>query len=105
MRRKVPTERLQGLLESENGLTTAEAASRAQAFGSNDIVEAPPGTWRDLARDTLRDIKKDPSRTMVVIDPRKTETAKLAHTHLQPRPGTDAFLIAAILGIECVRVC
>ena len=55
MRRKVPTERLQGLLESETGLTTAEAASRAQAFGSNDIVEAPPGTWRDLARDTLRD--------------------------------------------------
>ena len=55
MRRKVPTERLQGLLESENGLTTAEATSRAQLFGSNDIVEAPPSTWRDLARDTLRD--------------------------------------------------
>ncbi|MEP6864286.1 MAG: molybdopterin-dependent oxidoreductase [Deltaproteobacteria bacterium] len=51
------------------------------------------------ARDTLRDLKSDPARTMIVIDPRKTETAKLAHTHLQPRPGTDAFLIAAILGI------
>lgn len=51
------------------------------------------------ARDTLRDIKSDPARTMVVIDPRLTETAKLADVHLQPRPSTDAFLIAAILGI------
>ena len=51
------------------------------------------------ARDTLRDIKSDPARTMVVIDPRRTETAKLADVHLQLRPSTDAFLIAAILGI------
>jgi anaerobic selenocysteine-containing dehydrogenase len=28
------------------------------------------------ARDTLRDIKQDPKRTLVVIDPRRTETAK-----------------------------
>jgi anaerobic selenocysteine-containing dehydrogenase len=50
------------------------------------------------ARDVLRDIKADPARTMVVIDPRRTETARLADIHLQPRPGTDAFLMAAILG-------
>jgi P-type Ca2+ transporter type 2C len=55
MRRKVPTERRKGLLESESGLTTALATTRNQLYGSNDIVEAPPGTWRDLARDTLRD--------------------------------------------------
>lgn len=51
------------------------------------------------ARDTLRDLKKSASRTMVVIDPRRTETARSADVHLQPRPGTDAFLMAAILGI------
>ncbi len=51
------------------------------------------------ARDTLRDIRKDPKRTMVVIDPRRTETAKLADIHLQLRPGTDAFLMSAILAI------
>lgn len=51
------------------------------------------------ARDTLRDLKKDPQRTMVVIDPRRTETAKLADIHLQLRPGTDAFLMSAILAI------
>jgi anaerobic selenocysteine-containing dehydrogenase len=51
------------------------------------------------ARDTLRELKKDPGRTMVVIDPRRTETARLADVHLQLRPGTDAFLMAAILAI------
>lgn len=51
------------------------------------------------ARDTLRDLKKDGARTMVVVDPRKTETARAADVHLQLRPGTDAFLIAAILAI------
>ena len=55
MRRKVPTDRLEGLIESESGLTTADAASRRELYGWNDIVEAPPGTWRELARDTLRD--------------------------------------------------
>lgn len=51
------------------------------------------------ARDTLKELRKDPSRTMVVIDPRRTETAKQADIHLQLRPGTDAFLMAAMLGI------
>ncbi len=55
MRRKVPTERLESLLDSERGLTAEAAATRAHLYGTNDIVEAPPGTWRDLARDTLRD--------------------------------------------------
>ncbi len=51
------------------------------------------------ARDTLKSLSKDAARTMVVVDPRKTETARLADVHLQLRPGTDAFLLAAILAI------
>lgn len=51
------------------------------------------------ARNTLRDIQKDEKRTMVVIDPRVTETAKMADIHLQLRPGTDAFLMSAMLSI------
>ncbi len=51
------------------------------------------------ARDTLRDLSKSATRTMVVVDPRKTETARLADVHLQVRPGTDAFLMAAMLGL------
>ncbi|MEP0920002.1 molybdopterin-dependent oxidoreductase [Leptolyngbya sp. DQ-M1] len=49
------------------------------------------------ARRTLKQIAKDPSRTLIVIDPRRTETAQLADIHLQLRPGTDAFLLAAML--------
>jgi anaerobic selenocysteine-containing dehydrogenase len=51
------------------------------------------------ARDTLRAIEKDPSRTMVVVDPRRSETARQADIHLQLRPGTDAYLMAAMLAI------
>ena len=51
------------------------------------------------ARDTLKHIKKDPERTMVVVDPRLTETAKMADIHLQLRPGGDAWLMSAMLAI------
>jgi anaerobic selenocysteine-containing dehydrogenase len=49
------------------------------------------------ARAVLREIAKDAARTLVVIDPRRTETAELADVHLQVRPGTDAFCLAALL--------
>jgi anaerobic selenocysteine-containing dehydrogenase len=48
------------------------------------------------ARLTLRNIAKDPARTIIVIDPRRTETAELAEFHLQVRPGRDAWLLAAM---------
>ncbi len=51
------------------------------------------------ARDTLKALKKAPNRTMVVIDPRRTETAEMADIHLQLKPGTDAFLLTAMLAI------
>lgn len=34
--------------------------------------------------------------TLVVVDPRRTRTAKLADRHLAPRPGSDALLLAAL---------
>jgi anaerobic selenocysteine-containing dehydrogenase len=48
------------------------------------------------ARLTLRNIARDPARTIIVIDPRRTETAELAELHLQVRPGRDAWLLAAM---------
>jgi anaerobic selenocysteine-containing dehydrogenase len=51
------------------------------------------------ARAVLREIARDPARTLVVIDPRRTETADLADFHLPVRPGTDAFCLAALLGV------
>ncbi len=51
------------------------------------------------ARATLRAIAGDPGRALIVVDPRRTETAELADFHLQVRPGTDAFCLSAILGV------
>ncbi|MCH7334951.1 molybdopterin-dependent oxidoreductase [Acinetobacter sp. NIPH 2699] len=51
------------------------------------------------ARDTLKHIKKDPHRTMVVFDPRVTETAKQADIHVQLKPGSDAYLMSAMIAI------
>ena len=51
------------------------------------------------ARATLREIAADPKRALIVVDPRRTETAELADWHLQVRPGTDAFCLSAILGV------
>lgn len=51
------------------------------------------------ARVVLKDIARDPERTLIVIDPRRTETAELADIHLQVRPGTDAHLLAAMAGV------
>ncbi len=48
------------------------------------------------ARKLLNDIAADPARTLVVIDPRRTETAALADFHLQVKPGRDAWLLAAM---------
>src|SRR3984893_1717523 len=49
------------------------------------------------AREQLNQIRKDPGRKMIVIDPRRTETAEMADLHLAVRPGADAFLLGAIL--------
>jgi anaerobic selenocysteine-containing dehydrogenase len=51
------------------------------------------------ARTTLKEIARDPARTMIVIDPRRTETADLADIHLRLRPGTDAWCLAALAAI------
>ena len=49
------------------------------------------------ARDQLNGMRKDPQRKLVVIDPRRTETADAADLHIALRPGTDAFLLGALL--------
>lgn len=50
----------------------------------------------DRARVVLKEIAADDARSMIVIDPRRTETADLADHWLQVKPGTDAFLLAAM---------
>ncbi|MBI2827548.1 MAG: molybdopterin-dependent oxidoreductase [Planctomycetia bacterium] len=51
------------------------------------------------ARVVLKEVAADPARTLIVIDPRRTETAELADYHLQVRPGGDAWCLSAMLGV------
>jgi len=47
----------------------------------------------------LREIQNDPNRAMIVIDPRLSETAKMADFHLAVKPGTDAWCLSALSAI------
>ena len=51
------------------------------------------------ARVVLKEIAKDPARSMIVIDPVLTDTAKLADFHLRVRPGADAWCLAALAAV------
>ena len=51
------------------------------------------------ARVILREIQNDPARSLIVIDPRRSETAAMADFHLAVRPGTDAWCLAALAAV------
>src|SRR5438094_2236665 len=51
------------------------------------------------ATDTFKMLADDPSRTVVVVDPRETETTRTATRHLRLRPGTDAYLLLAMAAL------
>jgi anaerobic selenocysteine-containing dehydrogenase len=51
------------------------------------------------ARVTLRELSRDPERCLIVIDPRRSETAELADLHLQVKPAGDAWLLAALFAV------
>ncbi len=51
------------------------------------------------ARVVLKEIQKDPNRTLIVIDPCKTATAEMADYHLAVKPGTDAWCLSAMVAV------
>ncbi len=51
------------------------------------------------SRLTVRAIARNPERTLVVFDPCLSETAELADIHVRVKPGTDAWALAALLGV------
>jgi anaerobic selenocysteine-containing dehydrogenase len=57
---------------------------------SHGVVQAPR---------TLKSFSEERDRLLVVIDPRRSETAAIADIHLPVRPGTDALLIKAMIAV------
>ncbi len=47
----------------------------------------------------LKEFSKNPDKILLVIDPRKSETAEIADIHLAVRPGADALLTRAMIAI------
>jgi anaerobic selenocysteine-containing dehydrogenase len=67
-------------------------------LGGNPVVSnGSLMTAPDVAR-RLKDLRARGGR-LVVVDPRRTETADLADTHLFIRPGTDALFLLSILHV------
>ncbi|MEL6588595.1 MAG: molybdopterin-dependent oxidoreductase [Bacteroidota bacterium] len=49
------------------------------------------------ARSAINEVSRNPNKTLVVVDIRRSETAKKADIFLQVKPGKDAYLLAALL--------
>lgn len=47
----------------------------------------------------LKEFSSNPDKVLLVIDPRRSETAQIANIHLALKPGTDALLTRAMIAI------
>jgi len=72
-----------------------EDAEFVMIIGSNPMQSH--GVAR--ARRVIGEISRDANRTLVVIDPRETETAKKADYFMRVKPGRDAWLMSAMLAV------
>ena len=83
-----------GRMIGETGLSIdVHHAQVAMFVGKNPFMS----NGIDRARPFLREISRDPARTLIVVDPRRTETADYADIHLRVTPGRDAWLMAALV--------
>lgn len=85
----------------EAGPQSFETADTWMLFGSNPLVSMVAGAGANQIAfvDPVKTMKRLRERGMqlVVIDPRRSETAKFAALHIQPKPGCDAPIAAVIL--------
>lgn len=88
-----------------HGLTLgSQALGFTQDYDNSDMLMAIG--WNPLmshgmrrSRTRLKQMSRDPDKLLVVIDPRLSETARIADIHLALRPGTDALLLRAMIAI------
>jgi anaerobic selenocysteine-containing dehydrogenase len=66
--------------------------------GLNPVISKSAGVPNQNPAQRLKDaVTRD--MKLIVVDPRRSETAKRAHIHLRPRPGEDPTLLAGLLHI------
>ena len=63
-------------------------------WGTNPAASDNSSFWQ-----ALREYSKDPSGTLVVIDPCYTRTASIAQRWIAPRPGSDVVLALSLLNV------
>ncbi|MEU8309276.1 molybdopterin-dependent oxidoreductase [Actinomadura sp. NPDC048955] len=73
------------------GPVTDLAASGAVLLAGGNVAETMPPFMRHLAR------MREAGGALIVVDPRRTATARQADLHLQPTPGTDIALANGLL--------
>ncbi|MGA8845066.1 MAG: molybdopterin-dependent oxidoreductase, partial [Nocardioides sp.] len=72
-------------------------------LGSNPLVSQMSVLQVSDAAGVLTSITERGGR-VVIVDPRRTETARRVGEHLPIRPGTDAYLLAAMLHVLTVEI-
>lgn len=87
-----------GRLFGHQGAHTAHDIENAEV-----VMFVGKNPWQShgfpAARTQINAIARDPNRTLIVVDPVTTESAKRADIHIRVRPGCDAFLLAAMCAI------
>ncbi len=51
------------------------------------------------AKRTIREFSKDPDKMVIVVDPRLSETARMADLHIMPRIGSDSLFLRALIAL------
>ncbi len=97
---KVLIAELMGGTQALTGRPDYDNAAFAMLIGSNPVVSHGHTVGLPNPRGAIRDLAKHAE--LWVVDPRHTETARLATHHLAPRPGTD-YAVLAYLVREVLR--
>jgi anaerobic selenocysteine-containing dehydrogenase len=84
-----------GWMAGEHSFDTSEVW---MLFGLNPLISKSAGV---PSQNPGRNLKQalDRGMKLVVVDPRRSETARRAHIHLQPRPGEDPTILAGMIHI------
>lgn len=64
-------------------------------WGSNSYVSHNVGEARKL----IRKLSQDPDKMVISVDPRLSETARMADLHIEVRPGSDALLMRGLISL------